>query len=70
MKKLFVYMKGYGRECILGPLLKLFEATLELLVPLVIAGMIDTGISSSDTGYIWRMGLLLAGLGFLGCCSP
>jgi len=66
LKKLFIHMKGYVRECILGPLLKLFEATLELLVPLVIAGMIDTGITGGDTGYIWRMGLLLAGLGLAG----
>ena len=66
MKKLFIHMKGYGRECILGPLLKLLEAALELLVPLVIAAMIDTGISTADTGYIWRMGLLLAGLGLAG----
>jgi ABC-type multidrug transport system fused ATPase/permease subunit len=66
LKKLFVHMKGYIKECILGPLLKLMEATLELFVPLVIAGMIDTGIANGDPAYIWRMGLLLAALGFAG----
>jgi len=66
LRKLFTYMKGYGRECVLGPLLKLMEASLELLVPLVIAAMIDTGIEGGDHAYIWKMGLLLAGLGLFG----
>lgn len=66
MKKLFVYMKGYGRQCVLGPLFKLLEASLELLVPLVIAAIIDRGIAGGDRGYILRMGLLLAALGLVG----
>ncbi|MGM9652414.1 MAG: ABC transporter ATP-binding protein [Eubacteriales bacterium] len=66
MKKLFAYMKGYERQCVLGPLFKLLEATLELLVPLVIAAMIDRGIAGGERGFLWRMGLLLAALGFAG----
>ena len=66
MRKLFCYLKGYGRECILSPLFKLTEALLELLVPLVVAGIIDEGIAHSDTGYIVWNCLLLVGLGLLG----
>ncbi len=66
MKKLFVYMKGYGRAIVLSPLFKLIEATLELLVPLVIANVIDKGIGNADKGYILRMCLLLAALGIVG----
>ena len=66
MKKLLKYMKGYYRECALSPLFKLFEALLELLVPLVVAQIIDVGIENKDTGYIVRMCLLMAGLGLVG----
>jgi len=66
LKKLLKYMKGYKRECVLGPLFKLLEATLELLVPLVIARIIDVGIPAADTGYIIRMCLLLAAFGLVG----
>lgn len=66
MRKLLVYLKDYTKESILGPLFKLFEATLELLVPLVIAAIIDTGIASGDSGYIIRMSLLLAVFGIVG----
>lgn len=69
MKKLFKNLKGYEKESVLGPLGKLLEATLELIVPLVIAAIIDNGIDGSDNGYVIRMSLLLvliglAGLGF------
>lgn len=66
MKKLSIYLKDYVKESILGPLFKLFEATLELIVPLVIAAIIDNGIAKSDTKYIWGMSLLLMLLGAVG----
>lgn len=66
MKKLFKYLGAYKRESVLGPLFKLLEATLELIVPLVIARIIDRGIAGSDYGYIIRMCLLLVLLGAVG----
>ena len=70
MKKLLVYLKGYRRESVLGPLFKLLEATFELIVPLVVAAIIDRGIGAGDTGYILRMCLVLVGLGLIGLlCS-
>ena len=66
MKKLLKYLKGYTKECILGPLFKLFEATLELLVPLVVGAMIDNGIEQSNTPYIVKAALLLLLLGAVG----
>ncbi len=66
MKRLLKYLKPYTKESILGPFLKLCEATLELIVPLVIAAIIDRGIGSNDVGYIWMMTGTLAGLGALG----
>jgi len=64
--KLLKYLKGYGKESVLGPLFKLLEATFELFVPLVIASMIDSGIKTENTGYIWLMGGLLLLLGVVG----
>ena len=69
MKKLLVYLKDYKKETILGPLFKLLEASFELLVPLVIAAMIDKGIASGDKGYVIKMCLLLILLCFVGCIS-
>ena len=66
MKKLLFYLKQYRRESILGPLFKLLEATLELFVPLVVAAVIDRGISNNDTAYIVRMCLVLVALGAVG----
>ena len=66
MGKLFSYLKPYRRDCVLGPLLKLLEATLELFVPMIVAAMIDRGIGRGDRGYIVNMSLLLVGLGLLG----
>ncbi len=60
-------MKPYKKEAVLGPLFKLFEACLELTVPLIIAAIIDRGIGNGgDTGYIVRMSLLLALFGAVG----
>ena len=53
VKSLFAYMRSYKKECILGPLFKLLEATFELLVPLVMAAVIDVGIARADTGLSW-----------------
>ncbi len=66
MKTLLNYVKPYIRECILAPLFKLLEAVLELLVPLIMAAIIDKGILQADTGYVLRMGGVLVGLGLLG----
>lgn len=66
MKKLLVYMKEYTKECVLGPLFKLLEASFELLVPLVMAAVVDTGIANGDKPYIIRMCLLLVALGVVG----
>ncbi len=66
MKSLLKYMKDYRRETLLAPLFKLLEASFELLVPLVVASIIDTGIGSADRTYVaLRCGILilLAALG-------
>ena len=59
-------MKGYGKECALGPLFKLLEATFELLIPLVVAAIVDTGIGKSDGSYVVKMCLLMIALGIIG----
>ena len=67
MFRLLKYLKNYKKETVLGPLFKLMEASFELLVPLVIAAIIDNGIEKGDTGYIFSMGgvlFLLAAVGF------
>ncbi len=66
MKKLFKHMRGYEKECILGPLFKLLEATLELLVPLVVAALIDRGIAGGDRPLVLRMALILVLFGAVG----
>lgn len=59
MKKTLSYLKSYKKECILAPLFKLLEACFELFVPLVIADIIDIGISDGNKGYVWgRVGIL------------
>ncbi len=69
MKKLLKYMKGYGKECTLGPLFKLLEASFELMIPLVVAGIVDTGIEAGDKGYIVKMCLIMVLLGIVGLIS-
>ena len=66
MKKLLIYLRDYKKESVLGPLFKLLEASFELIVPLVVASMIDVGISGNDKGYILRMCLIMAALGLIG----
>lgn len=66
MKRVLSYLKHYKKEAVLGPLLKLAEAVLDLLVPLIMAAVIDHGIRHADTGYIVWMCLLLIGMGAVG----
>ncbi len=66
MKKIGLYLKGYLKECILGPLFKMLEALLELFVPLIIASVIDGGISKNNEGHIVKMCLLLVLFGIVG----
>lgn len=70
MRKLLKYLSDYKKECVLGPLFKLLEASFELFVPLVVAAIIDKGIAEGDHGYIVRMCLILIALGVVGLvCS-
>lgn len=64
-----MYLKDYKKESILAPLFKLLEAFFELMVPLVMANIIDYGISKRNMGYIGKMGLLLLLLGVVGLAS-
>ncbi len=66
MKKLLRLLADYKKECVLGPLFKMLEATFELFVPLVVKSMIDRGIGTGDRGYIVRMSLLMALLAAIG----
>lgn len=70
MGKLLHYLKAYVKESILGPLFKLLEASFELLVPLVMARIIDEGIRNQDLPFILKMGAVIIGLGLIGLvCS-
>ncbi len=70
LKKLLQYLKPYVKESILGPLFKLLEASFELLVPLVVAAVIDTGLRNSNTSAIWKYCGVLVLLGLIGMvCS-
>ena len=66
MNKLKPYLKPYLKETILAPLFKLFEAILELFVPLIMAVIIDKGIGNRDTALILQQGAILIGLGMVG----
>ena len=66
MNQLKPYLKPYLKETILAPLFKLFEAILELFVPLIMAVIIDKGIGNQDTSLILHQGSILIGLGILG----
>ena len=66
MKKLLKYMNGYGKECVLGPLFKLLEASFELLVPLVVADIVDRGIGNGDGSYVVKMCGIMILLGIIG----
>lgn len=66
MKKLLKFLKNYKKELIFGPFFKLLEAIFELIVPVVMANIIDKGIGNNDSGYILRMSGLLVILGICG----
>lgn len=66
MRKLVKYLKKYKKNVILGPIFKLTEAVFELIVPLVMAQIIDVGIANKDSDYIWKMGGVLVLLGVCG----
>lgn len=70
MKKLLSYIKLYKKEAILGPLFKLLEASFELIIPLVVAKIIDDGIKNQSIGTIIPLFLLMVLLGIVGLlCS-
>lgn len=69
MKRLLVFLKPYQKECIIAPICKLFEAILELLMPTMMALIIEHGVKLNDIGYIFRMGGLLLLLTVLGYAS-
>ena len=70
MKSLLIYLKNYKKESVLAPLFKMLEASFELLVPLVMAAVIDVGIANKDEPYIIKMCLVLIALGVIGLvCS-
>lgn len=69
MFKLRRFLKDYKKECIIGPLCKLFEAILELFVPMVMADIIDVGVKNGDGGYVLKMGGVMVLLGVVGLLS-
>lgn len=69
MKSLLIYLKDYKKECVLAPLFKMLEAIFELLVPLVMAKVIDVGIGGQDIPYIIKMCLIMILLGVVGLIS-
>ena len=66
MKALLVYFKGFVKDSILGPVFKLIEASFELLVPMVIAGIVDITIPNRDQNHLFMMIFLLFGLAVIG----
>ena len=55
LRKLLKYLKAYTKECIIAPLFKMLEASFELLIPLVVAAIVDTGIATGNRGYVLKM---------------
>ena len=66
MKQVLQYFKNYKWKAILAPLFKMLEAAFELLVPLVMAAIIDNGIAGNDKPYIYKMAFVMVGLGVIG----
>lgn len=66
MFQLFRYLKDYKKESVLAPLFKMLEACFDLLVPLVVASIIDSGIAKRDIPYVWKMGGVLLILAIVG----
>lgn len=70
MKRIWLYLKEYKKECVFAPLFKMLEALFELFVPLVVASVIDVGIAGKDSGYIIKMCGMLVALAIIGLtCS-
>lgn len=70
MKRLLRFLKGYEKESFLAPLFKMLEATFELIVPLVVANIMDIGIKNQDKVYIWQQCVIMVLLGVIGlACS-
>ncbi|WOC31170.1 MULTISPECIES: ABC transporter ATP-binding protein [Caproicibacterium] len=69
MRKLAVYLKKYRIFMILGPVFKLIEAVFELIVPLVVADMIDNGVRKRNLPYVYHQGTVLLILAVVGLCS-
>ena len=70
MKSLLFYLKDYKKESILGPLFKLLEASFELMIPLIMADIIDVGIANGDKSYIIQKCIIMVALGIIGLvCS-
>ncbi len=70
MIKLAKYLKPYIKECTIGPIFKLAEAVLELLLPTIMAFIVNNGVEKQDTAYIMKYGLVMLGMAILGfCCS-
>ena len=69
MRRLLKYLSEYKKETVLAPLFKLLEAGFELLVPLVMANIIDRGIAEADMGYIGKMGACLLALAVVGLAA-
>ena len=66
MKKLLIFLKDYKKETVLAPLFKLLEASFELMIPLVVAAIVDQGIGSGKLNYVYRMGGIMVLLGIVG----
>jgi len=66
LRKLLKYLKAYAKECVIAPLFKMLEASFELLIPLVVAAIVDTGIGNGDSGYVVRMCGVMILLGLIG----
>lgn len=69
MWKLTRYLKPYRKECILGPLFKLLEAIFELLLPTLMALMVNNGVVKHNSAYVWHIGVLMVVMAVCGCAS-
>ena len=66
MKKLLIYLKNYKWQCVLAPLFKMLEASFELIVPLVVAAIIDNGIRKGDMSVVYSKTFVLILLALVG----
>ena len=69
MKKVLSYLKNYKKECVLAPLFKMLEASFELLIPLVVANLIDNGIGGGNKSVIFQSFIIMIALGFIGLAA-